>query len=444
VSTFTHRDAGTAEDDWLARLAIAPRLPAPGAGDIVVVIAAHPDDETLGAGGTIAAAAAAGATVRVVIATDGEASHPDSPTHDRALLGSRRRDEVRTALAALNPKLRPVLLGLPDGALAEHERALAAAVARHLEGATYVLAPWSGDRHPDHEACAAAVTAVLGDRTDVARWEYPLWAWHWAAPAALPWDRIGSVGVPGEFRARKRMALAAFVSQHTALSPAPGDDAVLPAPVLAHFDRDVEAFVVTSAAAVNPGYFDALYERCDDPWGLADRFYERRKRELLLAALPRASFVRAFEPGCATGETSVRLGERCAELVCWDVAPAAVCRTRARCGPAVCVECAAIPDDWPAGQFDLIVLSEIGYYCRDLSVLVARVRSSLAPDGVVAACHWRRAAPDHPHSGDAVHQALRRGLGELQHAVRHAEPDFLLDVWSRSTASVAQAEGIAP
>jgi SAM-dependent methyltransferase len=245
-------------------------------------------------------------------------------------------------------------------------------------------------------------------------------------------------------RLRKRQALAAFVSQQEGLSPAPGDEPVLPAAVLAHFHRDAEAFVVTSAAAEHPGYFDALYEQSDDPWGLADRFYERRKRDLLLAALPRLSFQRAFEPGCATGETSVRLQQRCAELVCWDVAPAAVARTRERCGSAVRVERAAIPDLWPAGSFDLVVLSEVGYYCRDLSTLVARVRRCLAADGVVAACHWRRPAPDHPQSGDAVHRALSQGLGDLTHAVHHEEHDFLLDVWTCATASVAQAEGFAP
>ena len=41
-------------------------------------------------------------------------------------------------------------------------------------------------------------------------------------------------------------------------------------------------------------YFDGMYGRGPDPWHYADRHYERRKREILLATLPRARFASAF------------------------------------------------------------------------------------------------------------------------------------------------------
>ena len=56
----------------------SPTLPAvdpPGAGDRLVVVSAHPDDESLGAGGLIADRSVGGPRVQVVVATDGEASH---------------------------------------------------------------------------------------------------------------------------------------------------------------------------------------------------------------------------------------------------------------------------------------------------------------------------------------------------------------------------------
>ena len=103
-----------------------------------------------------------------------------------------------------------------------------------------------------------------------------------------------------------------------------------------------------------------------------------------------------------------------------------------------------IPADWPAGAFDLVVLSEVAYYCPDLDLLIRRMRSGLADDAVVVACHWRHAAPDHAHDGDAVHRALAAGLAGMGHPVHHEETDFLLDVWSASPRSVAQLEGIVP
>jgi SAM-dependent methyltransferase len=242
----------------------------------------------------------------------------------------------------------------------------------------------------------------------------------------------------------KQCALDTYVSQHSALSPAFGDEAILPAAVLSHFSREYETFVVVAPAA-DPAYFDALYEEAEDPWGLGDRFYEQRKREILLSALPRRSFARAFEPGCATGELTVRLAERCAEVVAWDAASVAVQRLRRRAPRHVRVDTGTIPAQWPEGTFDLIVLSEVGYYALEPAALARRVRGSLTGDGVVVACHWRHPAADHPVSGELVHRALSEGLRTgAHHAVHHEERDFLLDVWSVDPRSVAEVEGIVP
>jgi SAM-dependent methyltransferase len=192
---------------------------------------------------------------------------------------------------------------------------------------------------------------------------------------------------------------------------------------------------------MRPGYFDALYTGADDPWGLAERFYERRKRALLLASLPRERFARAFEPGCATGLITHELGLRCEQVVATDIAPRAVALARDRCEqqPHVLIEQADFPAALPVGTFELVVLSEVGYYCPDLDVLRAAVDALLSTDGVLVACHWRHDAPDHPHSAGAVHSAL--GIGRHRLA-QHSEDDFLLDVWSGRALSVAQRDGI--
>jgi LmbE family N-acetylglucosaminyl deacetylase len=436
--SFDHRTAGSAETSWTARLVDLPRLQLrPGAN--VLVVAAHPDDETLGAGGLIARAAATGCQVSIVIATDGEASHPDSPSHTPAQLAGIRRAEVHAAVRALHADARVRLLHLPDGAVADHRELLADALADDLSRADLVVSPWCGDGHPDHQACAEVVTRLLAAHPQLPHWQYPIWFWHWADPdAALP--HLARLDLDQFALAAKLRALNCHRSQHRPLSDAAGDEAILPPQVVARFRRDFECFVVTAAAS-EQGYFDELYARSPDPWGLDERFYEQRKRDLVVASLPRSTFRRAFEPGCATGALTQRLAARCAELVAWDGAASALAAARSRLAtrPGVHFGQRRIPHDWPDGRFDLIVLSEVGYYCADLDLLAARIDASLDADGVLLACHWRRAAPDHPHSAEDVHAAI--GL-RLHRVVRHDEDDFLLDVWTRSGHSVAVETGI--
>lgn len=442
---FDHRLAGTPEQDWRAdrRLAEAAPLTVPGNGAHLLVLAAHPDDETLGAGGLIAAAAARGARVEVVVATAGEASHPHSPTHSPTQLAALRRVELAAALERLGPRVQLCTLGLPDGQLSRYKAQLAAAIDTRLGPGSVLVTPWRGDGHPDHEACALAARSVLRLRGGGTHWQYPIWAWHWAGhESGLPGERLGRVELDPSAYAAKREAIACHRSQHAALSVEAGDEAILSEEFLEHFRRPFETFVVEPAHAAGAGsYFDELYAGAEDPWGLDDRFYERRKRELILASLPRQTFAAAFEPGCATGLLTERLAERCERVLAADVAARALAVARTRLAKHSHVRLAqlVIPEQWPDGDFDLIVLSEVGYYCDDLRALAERVRGALRPDGVVIACHWRHPAPDHPWTAAEVHRALGSGL---QAVAQHVETDFLLDVWSPTGASVAQQAGI--
>ena len=90
--TFDATLPGTSVDQWRAALADRnlDEVNLDGVEELVVV-SAHPDDETLAAGGLMATAAGRGIAVHVIIVTDGSASHPDSPTHSTADLARRRR-----------------------------------------------------------------------------------------------------------------------------------------------------------------------------------------------------------------------------------------------------------------------------------------------------------------------------------------------------------------
>lgn len=446
TETFDSRSAGTSEDAWEQWISQLPTLTMPEHVDHMLVLVAHPDDEALGAGGLLSTAKSCGVEVTVIVASDGEASHPHSPSHTARQLAARRRAECAEGLAQLHPAAEVTFLGLPDSGLSAHADQLAQRVRLHLRGSSLVATPWRYDRHPDHAACARA--GDLGAReVGIEHWQFPIWGWHWGDPqskefACTELRRFDLDDVAVEAKGR---AVAAHRSQHSALSPETGDEPVLSSSMMEHFQRGCEVFSVTRPfPASQPGYFDELYADVPDPWGLSERHYERRKREILLSSLPRERFRRAFEPGCAIGLLTLDLAQRCDEVVAMDTAQAAVDQALARlAGVAtrgrVYVARATIPENWPDGVFDLIVMSEIGYYCLDQVELTRRIDRSLAADGVLVACHWRHEAADHPVRAEEVHALMGHGLHNV---VCHREGDFLLDVWTRDGMSVAAAEGI--
>jgi len=190
-------------------------------------------------------------------------------------------------------------------------------------------------------------------------------------------------------------------------------------------------------------YFAGLYQRSDDPWLLRERWYERRKRALTLAALPDERYRRAYEPGCANGELTVELAPRCEMLLAADLNTAAVELARQRVAHLqhVHVEQRAMPNDWPDGEFDLIVISEVAYYLNEaqLAGLITKLEGSLAGGGTLIACHWRRPIEGWPHSGDHVHRELRAKL-QLPRLSCYQDDDMVLDVWSLNAKSVHQRE----
>ncbi|CAB3755482.1 class I SAM-dependent methyltransferase [Paraburkholderia solisilvae] len=197
-------------------------------------------------------------------------------------------------------------------------------------------------------------------------------------------------------------------------------------------------------------YFDDMYRADDDPWGYRHRWYERRKQQLTLAALPRERYRRAFEPACANGELTALLAARCDTLIACDLSGRAVQLAQQRCAhlPNVDIEQRVLPRQWPdarlpAQQFDLIVLGEIAYYldAADIARLADCVCASLSADGALLACHWRHAFVEQRQSAGAAH-AVFDACTALTRLVHHEEPDLLLDVWSRDGRSVAQQEGL--
>jgi LmbE family N-acetylglucosaminyl deacetylase len=230
---------GTDEASWSRWLAVQAWLPMDielMRGSRLVALAAHPDDEVLGVGGLLAAASAAGVPVVGVWATDGEASHPDSSAITPVRLAALRREESQRALERLGVEpVSSITLGLPDGGVCDHTDRLRAAIQTVVRPDDVVVAPWRGDAHPDHEAVGRVAAELAGTLL-----EYPIWMWHWAAigDPRVPWSRLRTVTVPDP--AAKARAIDAFDTQVRPIGPESADAAVLPAHVVAHFQRPFE------------------------------------------------------------------------------------------------------------------------------------------------------------------------------------------------------------
>lgn len=481
--SFDHRDPGTDEDVWAAVL--RRDLPALELNvDRIVVVAAHPDDETLGAAGLLATATARGIPIDLVVVTDGERSHPDSPTHSPATLGLVRRRELREAMSIVGVENEPLFLGLPDGGTDDHRDAIARALQRAIDRApadrVLVLSPWRGDGHRDHRVVGEVVEQVCAQRGIRCR-SFPIWLWHWGVPDDVPWPHAERLRLNAAARDAKARALEAHVSQLLPLSAAPGDEPTVHARMRSHFARDSEVFFAPrpapgpvpgvvaptpdsasgtdaatapsgeeppAAPTVGPEYFDDMYARHDDPWGFDSRWYEERKRAVLLAALPRSRYCAAFEAGCSTGALTAHLAERCDRVLAVDLALAALDRARRRLRGREHVELrrAMLPDDWPEETFDLVVLSEVAYYwgAGDLDRGLTAAVASLRTDGHLVACHWRHPVAEYPRDGDSVGAALA-ARSDLVRLVRHEEEDFALEVYGLSGArSVAAEAGLVP
>jgi SAM-dependent methyltransferase len=180
--------------------------------------------------------------------------------------------------------------------------------------------------------------------------------------------------------------------------------------------------------------FEARYREEPDPWGYEHSEYERAKYAATLDACGQGPFARALELGGSIGVFSALLAPRCERLDTLDAAPTAVAlaRERLRAHPAAHAQLGSIPEDVPAGPFDLVVASEILYYldAERLAGTLARLGDVLAPGGRLVAVHWRPVGPERPYSAEQVHRLLRNCEALASVRIQRRE-QYLLDVLER-------------
>ncbi len=126
---------------------------------ILLVVAAHPDDEALGCGGTMARMASEGANVHVLFLSEGVTARPDAAgaeLNDRRRMGERAAEILGAAA--------PVYLDFPDNRLDSVDlldvvQAVEEKAARLSPDA--VLTHFPGDLNVDHRRCAQAVMTAF-------------------------------------------------------------------------------------------------------------------------------------------------------------------------------------------------------------------------------------------------------------------------------------------
>ncbi len=207
------------------RLVLAVARPAPSDEGGLLVVAPHPDDETLGCGARIARAVAHGHLVTVVVATKEAGSDPISGES----ISARRSSELHAAMRDLGVAAGDVIeLSFPDGELSRHIGALRDALVETLiqRGPSTVLVTSGDEVHPDHAAASRATRAAVATLHRAPRVrEYPVWLWSdW--PSSRRHGVRGPIGLARvigrrtvertsvePFRATKQRALSRYDSQ---------------------------------------------------------------------------------------------------------------------------------------------------------------------------------------------------------------------------------------
>jgi LmbE family N-acetylglucosaminyl deacetylase len=182
-----------------------------------LVLAPHPDDESLGCGGLIAACIADHRPPLVAILTDGTGSHPHSRAWPPDRLKALRYQEASDATRILGlPRERLIFLGAKD-TVAPTEGpefdALARRLTAKLDGITAILSPWRHDPHCDHHAAAVLAAHVARD-TGLRHVAYPVWGWTLPPEQTMDGEHTSGWRLDiGPWRPLKHAAIHAHRSQ---------------------------------------------------------------------------------------------------------------------------------------------------------------------------------------------------------------------------------------
>lgn len=199
----------------------------------LLVVAPHPDDETIGCGGLIQHVRAGGGQVTVVVMTDGAGSHPGSPSYPPERLRAERRRESLSALAHLGVGSDRIhFIDLPDGGAEEWTvpDRLEAVLALPFDLAAL---PSPFDNHADHRA----THSLCRDRLRGEVLNYLVWPHESGETPPAPALELDIA----PYRVRKAEALLRYATQLGAITDADWNFAI-DQPLFQRFTAPTELF----------------------------------------------------------------------------------------------------------------------------------------------------------------------------------------------------------
>ena len=183
-------------------------------------------------------------------------------------------------------------------------------------------------------------------------------------------------------------------------------------------------------------YFEDVYAAKDDPWDFTTSEYEAKKYAVTIDALPRENYANAFEIGCSIGVLTEKLAAKCGKILAIDVSEKALAQARERCEnlPQITFEKMSVPQEFPVEKFDLILVSEVGYYLapEDWQTATEKLLAHLTESGHIALVHWLPPVHDYPQTGDEVHDSFAAfAAGKMRNLHGAREENYRLDVWEK-------------
>jgi len=165
-----------------------------------------------------------------------------------------------------------------------------------------------------------------------------------------------------------------------------------------------------SSPTTSAAFFEAKYHHVADPWNFATSRYELNRYARIMASLHPRRFARAFEAGCSIGVLTKQLAGICHHVDALDISVTAVNYALQRCRHLgnVDIRVGSVRTEVPRRLYNLIVMSEIGYYFtrQELWELGSDLSARLLPGGILLGAHWLGHSSDHLLSGDEVHETL--------------------------------------